>query len=94
LWQIRTGTVCFSNKKHNYINFEDVRLSLKAEELNKVLEAIYSLKGDVDYLVFDEIQNIFGWEKFIGRIVASKRVIIGSNARLMSKELATNLVGR
>ena len=85
----------FSNKKHGYINFEDVRLSLKAEELNKVLEAIYSLKGDVDYLIFDEIQNISGWEKFIGRIVASKRVIItGSNARLMSKELATNLVGR
>jgi hypothetical protein len=29
-----------------YVNFEDINLNIKAEELNKVLEAIYSIKGE------------------------------------------------
>ncbi|MGC8817574.1 MAG: ATP-binding protein [Candidatus Hadarchaeum sp.] len=78
-----------------YVNFEDERLSMEAGELNKVLEAVYSLKGDVDTLVFDEIQNVPGWERFIARILPAKKVVLtGSNARLMSKELATHLTGR
>jgi predicted AAA+ superfamily ATPase len=85
----------FSGQRFGYINFEDARLSVVASELNKVIEAIYSLKGPVSRLVFDEIQNVHGWEKFVGRLAASKKVIItGSNARLMSKELATFMVGR
>ena len=78
-----------------YVNFEDERLSMNAGELNKVLEAVYSLKGDVDLLVLDEIQNVDGWEKFVARIIPTKKVVItGSNARLMSRELATYLTGR
>jgi len=85
----------FSGSTSGYINFDDVRLSLKAEELNSVLEAMYSLKGHVDKIVLDEIQNIEGWEKFVGSLASSKKVIItGSNARLLSKEFATYLVGR
>lgn len=85
----------FSGKSFGYINFEDARLSITASELNKVLEAIYSLKGPASRMVLDEIQNIAGWEKFASRLAASKKVIItGSNARLMSKELATYMVGR
>jgi predicted AAA+ superfamily ATPase len=85
----------FSGDRYGYINFEDVRLSLKPEELNSVLEAMYSLKGRVNDIVLDEIQNIEGWEKFVGSLASSKRIIItGSNARLLSKELATYLVGR
>ncbi|MEW5896449.1 MAG: ATP-binding protein [Nanoarchaeota archaeon] len=82
-------------EKCGYVNFEDERLALKTEELNKVLEAIYSLKGDVSILIFDEIQNITGWEKFVARLISHKKIIItGSNARLLSKELATYLTGR
>ena len=84
-------------KKGNfgYVNFEDERLTMDGRELNKVLEAVYSIKGDVDLLVFDEIQNVPGWEKFITRILPAKKVVItGSNARLMSRELATHLTGR
>jgi len=78
-----------------YVNFEDERLAMKAGDLNKVLEAVYSLKGDVDTLVFDEIQNVHGWERFIGRIVPAKKVLLtGSNARLMGRELSTHLTGR
>ena len=82
-------------KNFGYINFEDVRLKLKAEELNKVLEAIYSVKGEIKYILFDEIQNIPGWERFISRLVDSKNIIItGSNSNLLSKELGSSMTGR
>lgn len=83
-------------KNSAYVNFDDERLRLEAAELNKVLEAIYSLKGgDVQDIIFDEIQNIPGWELFVSRLLQSKRIIItGSNANLLSKELATHLTGR
>ncbi|MCL4365512.1 MAG: ATP-binding protein [Candidatus Marsarchaeota archaeon] len=82
---------------HSYVNFEDERLrGMDSSELNKVLEALHELKGpDIGVLVFDEIQNIVGWESFVSRITESKVVVVtGSNARLLSKELATALTGR
>ncbi|MBU5678838.1 MAG: ATP-binding protein [Candidatus Aenigmatarchaeota archaeon] len=83
------------DENFGYINFEDERLEIDAKELNKVLEALYSIKGNVDLLIFDEIQNIPGWERFVARILSTKKVIItGSNARLLSKELSTFLTGR
>lgn len=82
-------------KKSAYVNFDDERLRLKATELNKVLEALYSIKGKIEYIIFDEIQNIQGWELFISRLLQTKKIIItGSNAQLLSKELATYLTGR
>jgi len=82
-------------EKFGYINFDDERLNFDPGELNKALEAIYSAKGDVDLILFDEIQEAPGWERFVGRLVEDKRVIItGSNARLMSRELATYMTGR
>ncbi|MEA3324640.1 MAG: AAA family ATPase [Euryarchaeota archaeon] len=43
-----------------------------------------------------EIQNVSGWERFVRRMYErdKKFVITGSNARLMSRELATHLTGR
>ncbi len=82
-------------EKAGYINFDDERLTIQANELNKVLEAVYSLKGNVDTIIFDEIQEVRGWEKFISRLIDTKKIIItGSNARLMSKELSTYMTGR
>ena len=48
-------------------------------------------------LLFDEIQNIKGWEKFIRRVfdTVSKNIFItGSNSKLLSEEIATELRGR
>lgn len=84
-----------NGKKAGYINFDDERLTISASELNKALEAMYSLKGSVDTMIFDEIQEVKGWEKFISRLIDNKKIIItGSNARLMSKELSTYMTGR
>ena len=84
------------NQDFGYINFDDERLSeITLRDLDKVLEGIYYLKGNVKFLLFDEIQNIKGWELFISRLVVSKRVVLtGSNSSLLSKELATHLTGR
>lgn len=84
-----------SQGKGAYVNFEDERLNISSAELNVVLEAIYSLKGNVDVIIFDEIQNVSGWERFVARLLPSKKVVItGSNARLLSRELSTFLTGR
>ena len=81
-----------------YINFEDERLlSLKAEELGIILDSYMELYPDKQPLVYlDEIQNILGWEKFARRLADSKyRVMItGSNAKMLSREIASTLGGR
>ncbi|WP_162582842.1 AAA family ATPase [Acidianus brierleyi] len=80
---------------HN-INFDDERLrTLKVEDLRLVEQAIYELYGSVPYLIFDELQNIQGWEPFVSRLRNTKRIIItGSNSKLLSGELSTSLTGR
>lgn len=87
---------CF-DEKFVYINFDDERLQdLQAKDLNNLLMASYELYGsDLDCFIFDEIQNIEGWELFATRLERTKKIIItGSNANLLSKELATHLTGR
>ncbi|NLE05795.1 MAG: ATP-binding protein [Crenarchaeota archaeon] len=86
-----------SGEKFGYINFFDERLiGLKADELNQVIQAFYELYGnDVTYFVFDEIQKVPNWERFISRLrTANKIVITGSNSDLLRGDLATFLTGR
>jgi predicted AAA+ superfamily ATPase len=83
--------------KYMRVNFDDERLyGMEANELGKVLEAGYSLYGSgLQVVILDEIQNVPGWELFVSRLRDSMGVIVtGSNARLLSKEMATRLTGR
>lgn len=80
-----------------YVNFDDERLmNIDIEKMNDVLETLYRIYGSFDYLLLDEIQNIDGWHLFVNRIMRSgvKVVLTGSNANLLSGELATHLTGR
>ncbi len=83
-------------KKYGYLNFDDERLiDLDKGQLNSVLEAFYDLDGDIEFFIFDEIQNIDGWELFVNRLRRTKKLVItGSNANLLSSELSTHLTGR
>jgi len=82
-------------KPSAHINFDDERLGIPSAELNDVLEAFHSLKGNPEILIFDEIQNVPGWEKFITRVIPTKKVVItGSNSNLLGSELATHMTGR
>ncbi len=80
-------------------NFEDMSYSalLTAEALHeKVSELISDTSGKV-YLFFDEIQEVENWEKAINSIRVKfdcDIYITGSNAKLLSSELATYLSGR
>lgn len=88
-----------SDKNFLCINFEQFSNSelLDAKILHKrIVEFQKSADGKI-YLFFDEIQEVEGWEKCIN----SCRVdfdcdiyITGSNAKLLSGELATYLAGR
>lgn len=81
-----------------YINFEDERIaSIEASELGLLLECYAEMYDNPKPLIYlDEIQNIEGWEKFARRLADSKyRVFItGSNAKMLSSDIATTLGGR
>jgi len=80
-----------------YVDFDDEALSkITAEQLDDVLRAVLSAYGPVNHFLFDEIQNVEGWHLFVNRLLrAGNRVVItGSNARLLTSELATHLTGR
>lgn len=85
-----------------YINFEDDRLlPLTEQKLAKLVDAFYSLYPENHdrkcYFFFDEIQNVENWHTVIRRLHDTKNAEIfltGSSAKLLSKEIATNLRGR
>jgi len=80
-----------------YLNLDDERLTtLDIQDLNRVIEMFIRLFGKKRVIFLDEIQNIGGWERFVSRLYNEgyKIYITGSNARLLSSELATLLTGR
>lgn len=81
------------------INFEQFSNSqyLDVESLYKKIVDFQKNTKDKIYLFFDEIQEVTGWEKCINscRIDFDCDIYItGSNAKLLSGELATYLAGR
>lgn len=81
------------------INFEDMRFShlLTAEALHdEIIKRAENITGKA-YLFFDEIQEVKDWEKCVNslRVALDCDIYItGSNAKLLSGELATYLGGR
>ena len=80
-----------------YADFDDERLAgLSTNQLNDVLEVLYKVYGDFKHIFLDEIQNIEGWPLFVNRLLRIRMhvVMTGSNAKLLSSDLATHLTGR
>ncbi len=98
----RAGKSVFSlmllkDREFAYFNFDDE--SLPGEEkldLDELMSELRQAYGDTKYILFDEIQNLPKWELFVNRLHREgyNLVLTGSNARLLSKELATALTGR
>ena len=77
-----------------YVNFDDERLiGFTAKDFDLLLEAYKSMFDRGPVLFLDEIQNIDGWEHFARRAANQNyRVFItGSNAKMLSREIATTL---
>lgn len=80
-----------------YVNFDDEELaSLQANELNDVIQTLYRINGPFTHLLMDEVQNIPKWHLFVNRLLRQGHhlILTGSNANLLSGELATHLTGR
>ena len=80
-----------------FVDFEDERLAeFQTEDFNSLLEAHLELYGKKPVVFLDEVQNIAHWDKFVRRLTDAKyRVYVtGSNAKMLSKEVATTLGGR
>lgn len=80
-----------------FVNFEDERLiNFQVNDFDLLHETLISLFGDKKTFLFDEIQNVPEWERFVRRLhdEGYKFVITGSNASLLSQELGTRLTGR
>lgn len=96
------STLCFnvikkSGEQFAYVNFDDERFAdISSDNLNTVLECLYKIYGDFNHLFIDEIQNVDEWFLFINRLLRTGMhiLITGSNAKLLSGELATHLTGR
>ena len=86
-----------------YLNFFDDRLhGLRQDNLELIAEAYYALypqkkKTEKVYCFFDEMQEIPGWESFVDRLMRTEKCevyLTGSSARMLSKEIATQMRGR
>lgn len=96
------STLCFNvlNKagvNYAYVNFDDDRFSqVNISDLDNVLLILHKLYGDFRYLFMDEVQDVEGWHLFVNRLLRRgiHIVITGSNAKLLSSELATHMTGR
>jgi len=82
--------------KFNFENMKNAKLCT-ADSLHKeVTKQIASIDGKA-YLFFDEIQEVSDWEKCVNSFRVEfdcDLYITGSNAKLLSGELATYLAGR
>jgi len=91
-----------STQKENflYINFEDERfVNFSHEDFEVLYETYLELNNPQgkQFLFFDEIQNIEHWSRWINRLYEFENVkifITGSNATLLSGEIATSITGR
>lgn len=74
------------------IDYTNIRAKADFVALEKDL-----LKRGVHYFLFDEVQNIEGWDEAISALYAEKNTdifITGSNSKLLSSELSTFFTGR
>ena len=80
-----------------FINFEDERLlELTHHDLQYILDAYFELFELMPIIFLDEIQNVPHWQKFVRRLADEGRRIFvtGSNAEMLSHEIASTLGGR
>ena len=80
----------------NYLNFEDVRIfGFDHKDFNR-LDEVFSAESNSNYYLFDEIQVVVGWERYVRSLLDKKKIVVltGSNAAILGRELGTKLTGR
>jgi len=85
-------------RKVLYIDFDLPEfLDFDGKDLKKLVNLHLQIFDRLEYIFFDEIQNIKNWHLGLKEIYEEKKYFIfitGSSSKLLSKELATQLRGR
>ena len=83
------------NKNFAYLNFDNQAL-LEAWDANLVMRTLEDVYPGYDYLLLDEVQNLTGWDLWVSELYRQGKnlVVTGSNAKMLSSEMATVLTGK
>ena len=82
-------------KNFAYLNFDDNQLLEKWDE-DIAMSALDDVYPDYDFMLLDEIQNLPDWDLWVSKLYRQGKnlIITGSNANMLSSEMATVLTGR
>lgn len=83
------------DKNFAYLNFDNYSL-LEAWNANLVMRMLDDVYPGYEYILLDEVQNLDGWDLWVSELyrLGKNLVITGSNARMLSSEMATVLTGK
>ena len=78
-----------------YLNFDDAQLLNNWDE-DLVMDTLSMVYAGYDYLLLDEVQNLPEWDLWVSKLYRQgiNMVVTGSNAKMLSSEMATLLTGR
>ncbi len=78
-----------------YLNFDSQQL-LDAWDANLVMRMLDDVYSGYEYLLLDEVQNLDAWDLWVSELYRQGKnlVITGSNAKMLSSEMATALTGK
>lgn len=82
-------------KNFAYLNFDDNQLLEKWDE-DLAMSALDDVYPGYDFMLLDEIQNLPDWDSWVSKLYRRGKnlIITGSNAKMLSSEMATVLTGR
>ena len=83
------------NRNFAYLNFDNQSL-LDAWDANLVMRMLDEVYPGYEYLLLDEVQNLDAWDLWVSELYRQGKhlVITGSNAKMLSSEMATALTGK
>lgn len=83
------------NRNFAYLNFDSQPL-LDAWDADLVLRMLDDVYPGYEYLLLDEVQNLNAWDMWVSELfrLGKNLVITGSNAKMLSSEMATVLTGK
>ena len=83
------------DKNFAYLNFDSQQL-LEAWDAALVMRMLDDVYPGYNYLLLDEVQNLDAWDLWVSELyrMGKNLVITGSNAKMLSSEMATVLTGK
>ena len=83
------------NKNFAYLNFDSQQL-LDNWDADLVMRTLDDVYPGYEYLLLDEVQNLPDWDLWVSELyrMGKNMVITGSNAKMLSSEMATVLTGK